>query len=268
MQAANRAQAQQIQQLQQAQQPPLDQMTLEQRLEGVDLTDPAVEQALLGRWLGPEAAQSPMQPQSPPQVQLPEGTDPAMAQLFQQQQQMFQQTIGGLQQQLAQLQEGQQQVQQQVQGRQQQEQEHAHQQQQMGQFAQRMQQDAAKWSTYRKAMDAGLPDGNLGFALAVGDEMVKQTGGVPVSFDMVLDACDRHFQQYAALHAPPQQPPTQQKPAQPAAAPAQGADSTTLGDATSDTPTPRQLTSEEKVAKATQIVLDKQRARKDANKRQ
>jgi hypothetical protein len=229
----------------------LQQMSMAERMQaiGLDPTSPEALDAFLEA-MGPADQPSAPTPEGMPA--LPEGTDPAIQQLISNQQQMMAQ----LQARLDQFEQGTQGLQQQLTATQQ----AAADQAELQQFGAVVQESPDKWATFGRAVQSGLAEPQL--VLDVARSMTQRNGIAP-TYGEVLDACEAHYQRYAALGA--QQETPKQKPAEPAPEPVQ--ESKTLGDAENATPEPRTLTEEEKVQRAVNRVKARQREREEKNKR-
>jgi len=267
LEAENRA-------LRSRQAPNFEEMSLEQRFQaaGIDPASPEAVDFLVDAWGQPGALadqdggfgqpQQVQQSQQPPL--LPEGTDPAVMQMFQQQQQAFQQqqhALAQVTQQLEQLGQG-------IQQRDKKQAEADELDAKVAQFNNVRAETPDEWPIYNRALERGLS--TEGFQVAVADEMVRRTG-VPPSFGEVLDTIESFMKtesEKAAGLLTPQQAQQEQKqqPTQPATPPA-ASESTTLAEGDAELAPTRRPSEEERLDRAARVVMDRQKERALKNKR-
>lgn len=235
------------------------QMPVTERLAalGIDVRDPAVVDAMLdslsagGGGGAPQQYQQPFQaPQAP---MLPEGTDPGVVALFQQQQAILQQMAARLDH-LGQTTEEMQQARQRAQQQAQQQQRFAREE---VEFDNILKGTSDSWAITKRALEKGTI--SRSFFNQVAMEITKNLGHAPTR-GLVLDSVEKYLEEQARLSAellaePAQAPAPVQAPA---TAPEQA--STTLTSTETEVST-RKLTQRERIARAEALIKERQRAR-------
>lgn len=226
------------------------QLPIQDRLQmvGLDMRDPGMIDTLLDA-LAETGGGSPAPPAG--HFQAPEGADPAMVQLLQQQQATMQQ----LQQRLEQYEQGTRSVQEQLQH----DRRVAAQRAEESKFAAILREAPGRWPVAEKAIANGIVP--LGFANDVAESWIKQTGQAP-TYAQVLQGVDSYLRKEAEKTASllgEIERPAPAVAATPASAPADGAGTLAPVEAgASDRP----LTREERVARAAALIKERQRTRK------